>query len=99
MSKNQKLLFLFTLFSLTVGFSQKKSLKTQFTSEKIVIDANFDEPIWKNVEVAKDFVMWDPDNGKPENPNQKTEVKVVYDNEAIYVAATLFDSEIGRAHV
>ena len=93
MSKNQKLLFLFTLFSLTVGFSQKKSLKTQFTSEKIVIDANFDEPIWKNVEVAKDFVMWDPDNGKPENPNQKTEVKVVYDNEAIYVAATLFDSE------
>ena len=74
-------------------FSQKKTLTTKFTSESITIDGKFDEAIWKTADIAKDFTMWDPDNGKPENPNQKSEVKIVYDNEAIYVAATLYDSE------
>ena len=35
--------------------------------------------------------MFDPDNGKPIPDNKKTEVKVVYDNDAIYIGATLYD--------
>jgi hypothetical protein len=35
------------------------------------------------------FIM--PDNGKPINENKKTEVKVLYDNEAIYISAILYD--------
>jgi hypothetical protein len=36
--------------------------------------------------------MFQPDNGKP-IPDAKTIVKVVYDNDAIYIAALLSDDE------
>lgn len=76
-----------------MGHSQKKTYTTQFVNEVISIDGIFDEEIWKTASIAKDFVKYDPDNGKPEADYCKTEVKIAYDNEAIYVAATLFDNE------
>ncbi|GAB3710827.1 hypothetical protein GCM10028861_04060 [Flavobacterium koreense] len=72
---------------------QKKTLQTNFSEEKISIDGKFDEPIWKTTPIATDFVMLAPDNGKPEQKERKTEVKVVYNNDAIYIAATLYDNE------
>ena len=41
-----------------------KSTYSKFTTEKIVIDGKITEDVWKSAEVAKDFVMIDPDNGK-----------------------------------
>ena len=41
----------------------------------------------------KDFVMFRPGDGDPEPQNQKTEVKILYDNQAIYIGAYLYDSE------
>ena len=78
------------------GFSQKKTLTTQFTSEKIIIDGKFDEGAWLKADVAKDFVMWMPDNGTLEPKNTRTEVRVTYDNEAVYFAATMYDDEPGK---
>lgn len=63
------------------------------TPGDITIDGNLDEEIWKTVPIATDFVMFEPDNGKPIAENKKTEVKVVYDNDAIYVGALLYDDE------
>ncbi|MGV3695619.1 DUF5916 domain-containing protein [Flavobacterium sp.] len=76
-------------------FSQnpKKTLVTQSTTEKITIDGRFDEKIWATANVATDFLMVEPDNGKVIAPEKKTEVKLVYDNEAVYIAATLYDDE------
>ena len=74
-------------------FGQKKTLQTQFTDEKITIDGKFDEAVWKSAQIATDFVMVAPYNGVPIPPEKKTEVKVVYTNEAIYVAATLYDDQ------
>ena len=37
--------------------------------------------------------MFEPDNGQPINPKKKTEVKILYTDEAIYVGALLFDDE------
>ena len=84
----------FFLFPFLV-FSQapKKKLVTKFTNEKIVIDGKLNEEVWKTAEVAKDFQMIAPDNGKPEEKSKRTEVKVVYDNDAIYVGAVLYDDE------
>lgn len=75
------------------GFSQapKKKLLTKFTSERMVIDGKLNEEVWKTAEVAKDFQMIAPDNGRPEEKSKRTEVKVVYDNDAIYVGAILYD--------
>ncbi|WP_264519678.1 carbohydrate binding family 9 domain-containing protein [Flavobacterium sp. N1994] len=82
------------LFLLTgTLFGQKKSLQTQFTDEKITIDGKFDEPVWEKAAIATDFVMIAPDNGKPIPPERKTEVKILYSNEAIYVAAKLYDNQ------
>jgi hypothetical protein len=50
-----------------------------------------DEAAWETVPVATDFIMFQPDNGKP-IPDAKTIVKVVYDD-AIYIAALLYDDE------
>lgn len=89
--------YYFCIFLLISGksFSQnpKKTLITQTTKEKIVIDGKFDEEIWATANAATDFVMVSPDNGKPIAAEKRTEVKVVYDNEAIYVAAKLYDNE------
>lgn len=73
--------------------AQKKTLQTKFSKEKINIDGKFDEPIWNITPIATDFVMLAPDNGKPEQKERRTEVKVVYNNDAIYIAATLYDNE------
>ena len=92
--KNSVAIVLFTLMNL-LCYSQnpKKKLHTQFTTEKITIDGKLTEEIWKSAEIATNFVMIEPDNGKEETPERKTEVKLVYDNDAIYIAAVLYDSE------
>ena len=76
-----------------LGFSQKKTLNTQFTTDKITIDGKFEEQAWKNASIASDFIMISPDNGKPIANEKNTEVKILYDNDAIYIAATLYDNE------
>jgi Domain of unknown function (DUF5916)/Carbohydrate family 9 binding domain-like len=71
----------------------KKQLNAVFTSEKINIDGKIDETTWKSVEVASDFISFEPDNGNPIPNSKKTEVKILYDNDAIYIAATMYDDE------
>jgi hypothetical protein len=75
------------------GQNPKKTLLTQFTKEKIIIDGKFDEKAWETANLATDFLMVSPDNGKVIAPEKKTEVRVVYDNEAVYIAAKLYDDQ------
>lgn len=93
MSKLHSFLLFFLLFLNLSAFSQKKTLLTKFTTENIIIDGKIEEEIWKTAALASDFVMFEPDNGKPINATKKTEVKIVYDNDAIYIAALLYDDE------
>ncbi len=37
--------------------------------------------------------MYEPDNGKPIDLKKKTDVKILYDDQAIYVSAMLYDDE------
>jgi hypothetical protein len=93
MSKNSYcLLYAFLLFTV-LSFGQKKILQTKFTDEKITIDGKFDEEIWKSTPIATDFIMIAPHNGQPIPYEKRSEVKIVYTNEAMYVAATLYDNE------
>lgn len=83
----------FALLNLSV-FAQKKILVAKPKGENIAIDGKIDEEEWKNnTEIATNFTMFQPDNGKPIDKNKKTEVKVLYDNEAIYISAILYDNE------
>ena len=87
--KNQLLLCF--LFLSAFGYSQKKVLQTKFISEKIEIDGKLDENTWQTASIANDFIMFDPDNGKAIPENKRTEVKVLYDNDAIYIGAIMYD--------
>ncbi|MEY2921952.1 MAG: hypothetical protein RL108_574, partial [Bacteroidota bacterium] len=95
MQKNKTYCLLFIALISSLGYSQapKKTLHTQFCNEKINVDGKLTEAIWAKADIAKDFLMINPDNGKPEPKERRTEVKVVYDNDAIYIGATLYDNE------
>jgi hypothetical protein len=74
------------------SYGQKKILQAKSTVENITIDGKATEEAWKTAPIATDFVMFEPDNGKPISESKKTEVKILYDNSAIYVLATLYDN-------
>ena len=71
----------------------KKKINAIKTNASIKVDGDLNELEWQNVPVAKNFVMLDPDNGKPETNELRSEVKVLYDNDAVYIGATLYDNE------
>ena len=89
----KKILLIIFTFATLLGLSQKKVLHTQQISEKITVDAKLDETSWTKAEVAKDFIMFNPDNGKPIIENKRTEVKIVYDNDAVYIGAMMYDDQ------
>lgn len=86
--------FLFFLSSCIFSWAQsKKNITTNKIKETITIDAHLNEESWKSAEIATDFVMFEPDNGKAIDGKKRTEVKILYDDEAIYVGALLYDDE------
>lgn len=89
---NNTLTYFFLLIGV-ISYSQKKILKTTFIKENLIIDGSLEESNWKTAQVAKDFFMVAPDNGKRISKDKETVVKILYDNEAIYIGATLYDNE------
>lgn len=74
------------------SFSQVKSLPAFKTDRAPVIDGNLDDAAWQEVPVAHQFVQNFPNAGQ--TASQRTEVKIVYDNDAIYIGAFLFDDPL-----
>ncbi|MGZ8539442.1 MAG: DUF5916 domain-containing protein [Chitinophagaceae bacterium] len=71
-------------------YSQVKTLQAiKLADPPPRIDGNLDDLAWKDVQVAADFIQNFPGFGLP--ATQKTEVKIVYDDAAIYVGAYLYD--------
>ncbi len=54
------------------------------------IDGRIDEPVWAAADVATGFVQTQPRAGRP--ATQRTEVRILYDDEALYVAARMHDT-------
>ncbi|MEJ2633940.1 MAG: DUF5916 domain-containing protein [Calditrichia bacterium] len=59
-------------------------------NETPAIDGVLAEPVWNNMQGTSRFVMRDPTEGG--QPSESTMVWVAYDNEALYIAARMFDS-------
>ncbi len=71
----------------------KKTLTTQRVAIAPTIDGNLDDIAWKDAQIATDFVMLRPKMGEKIPQELRTDVKVVYDDKAIYIAAYLFDDK------
>jgi hypothetical protein len=99
----KKILSIVAIFHTILTFSQstpsksdsfeKKKLYSKRISTPISIDGLLDEAEWQDAQIASDFIMLEPDNGKAIDPTKKTDVKVLYDDEAIYIGAILNDNE------
>lgn len=55
------------------------------TTQKIVIDGDLKDSAWMNAPAASDFVEWRPDFGNIERKENRSVIKILYDNNAIYV--------------
>ena len=85
-----KLLFssISLILSLT-AFSQTKSLQAIKINQFVKIDGNPDDDVWKNIAAVSGFITSTPVFGK--EASKQTEVKIGYDNTAVYVLAYLYD--------
>ena len=70
-------------------FSQVRALQSVKTDHPPVIDGILDDAAWKDAQIATGFIQNFPSFGSP--ASQKTIVKLLYDNSAIYIGACLYD--------
>jgi hypothetical protein len=62
--------------------------------ERITLDGRLDEAVWMRATPAADFIQVDPSNGRP--ATEPTEVRIAFDEDAIYLGVTCYDSEPDR---
>ena len=56
-----------------------------------VLDGRLDDPVWRDAAALGSFVQHEPREGAA--PSERTEVRVLYDAEALYIGAWLYDSD------
>ena len=75
----------------TVLSKDKKVLNVKRASQAPKIDGILDDDVWQDAEIASGFIQFRPDIGNTLHKEQRTEVKMTFDDKAIYVAAYLYD--------
>ncbi len=75
----------------TVPATAQKQVRAVRVATPPVIDGRMDDAVWQQAEVITDFHQIRP--GNQTEPSERTEVYVVYDDDAIYIAARMYDSE------
>jgi Domain of unknown function (DUF5916)/Carbohydrate family 9 binding domain-like len=79
------------LLSTQFSLAQVKRLAAVKTQQPIKIDGNLSDAAWQQAPVASDFIKTFPDFGKPSS--KKTEIRLLYDDVAVYVAAYMYDDK------
>ncbi|OZV68727.1 protein with DOMON-like ligand-binding domain protein [Winogradskyella aurantia] len=84
------------LFSIISPFNKgnaqnKKALHVGRAKKAPKIDGNLNDEVWQNAEIATGFIQFEPDIGNIRPEHERTEVKITYNDRAIYVAAYLYD--------
>jgi Domain of unknown function (DUF5916) len=75
---------------LSVTYAQMRSISAVKITQAIKIDGNLDDEAWKNIPANGDFITFSPHFGK--SSSYKTEVKITYDNSAVYIGAYMYDN-------
>ena len=73
----------------TIG--QRRYIKAEKTHEKIKVDGKLDEEAWQHANTTLHFFELEPANGLPERPGFNTEVRILFDDEALYFFAIMND--------
>jgi hypothetical protein len=82
------------LLDLSIAAQEPVGIRAVRASAPIRVDGRLDDAAWRDAPVVSDFVQRLPEEGQP--ARQQTQLQVAYDDEAVYVAARLLDSEPER---
>jgi len=86
----KRIFFFLILISCSSQLLGQLQATAKRTGESIKIDANLDELVWQKATSVGNFTQLEP---SPYTLSlQKTEVRILYDDKAIYIGAHLFDS-------
>jgi hypothetical protein len=71
-----------------------KAVRIARTSAPLVIDGKLDDTAWASAPLIDDFHQVRPTDGGA--PSERTEVRLLYDDDYLYIGAHLYDSEPDR---
>ncbi|MEO7360740.1 MAG: carbohydrate binding family 9 domain-containing protein, partial [Gemmatimonadaceae bacterium] len=57
----------------------------------VAMDGKLDEAAWAAAPPITQFTQFNPDEGQA--PTQRTEVRILYDDDALYIGATMYDTD------
>lgn len=77
------------IFLLALQLSAQKVYRAERITDPIKIDGILEEQSWEG-DYAGEFIQYEPNVG--DLPSERSEVRIRYDDDAIYVGAKLFDS-------
>jgi len=75
---------------------EDRKVTAVYIESQIVVDGTLDEPAWKLAQPATDFIQQEPQMGEPST--ERTEVRLLYDEENLYLGVYCFDSA-GKAGI
>ncbi|MEO0513592.1 MAG: DUF5916 domain-containing protein [Planctomycetota bacterium] len=75
----------------TASPAEPPRLAVTRTGTRPKLDGRLDDPAWQAAAVLDTFTQVDPEEGDP--PSQRTELRVLYDDNNLYVGFRCFDSE------
>ncbi|MBR9914979.1 MAG: carbohydrate binding family 9 domain-containing protein [Algicola sp.] len=75
----------------SIAQEAKKQLQIERTTNPPKIDGVFDDAVWQTAQEAKGFTQFRPSAGIKDSTQNRTVVKMAYDDKAIYIAAYLYD--------
>lgn len=93
MSKGGSIFLLLFILTQQFVFSQTKELTASRITTPPKIDGILDDAIWDQLTTYGDFHMFEPGNEGEIPEDFRTEIKMAYDDKAVYIAAYLYDSE------
>ncbi|MBZ5560624.1 MAG: carbohydrate binding family 9 domain-containing protein, partial [Acidobacteriia bacterium] len=68
----------------------RRTVNAVETQDAITLDGVLNEEVWRRAPAAADFVQAEPHEGQP--ASERTEVRVVFDRDALYLGVRCFDA-------
>jgi hypothetical protein len=96
MTKKLVLLIFVAVFSIKISAQNnqnRKKIKATRATKAPKIDGVLEDDAWKKAELMTDFVVLRPDNGKLVSAEYQTVIKVIYDDDAIYISGQMNDPD------
>lgn len=91
MSKGGSIFLLLFILTQQFVFSQTKELTATRITTPPKIDGILDDSIWDQLTTYGDFHMFEPGNEGVIPEDFRTEIKMAYDDKAVYIAAYMYD--------